>query len=209
MPTSRLVSALAIAIAAVSLAGCSKTNLTNLWKSPDAPAAPLQNVLVIFLERDAELNRTWEDAITAEFQAAGVHARPAYAIFPAQLPDSQQITVVAQRDDYDGIVVVRRVPVTQKGFDSGYADRAPGGSNDYWRSWYHTHYLAASTTPPPKKGEDARFQIDVAGTAGKGNLLWTGSTTPLDPYEIEKVRTEVCGQLLDELQRQRVIAGRD
>jgi hypothetical protein len=207
MHANRIV--FALATVAVALAGCSKTNLTNLWMVPDAPPAPLQNLLVINLERDAELNRMWEDAIVAEFQAAGVQARPAYALFPAQLPDSQQIAVVAKRDGYDGVVVTRRLPVTQRGADGGYRDTAPAGRDDYWRGWYHTHYLAASTAQPPKKGEDARFQVDVVGTTGRGNLVWTGSTTPIDPYEIEKVRAEVCGQMVDELTRQKVIAKRD
>jgi hypothetical protein len=200
---------LALATVAVVLAGCSKTNLTNLWKAPDAPPAPLQDVLVVFLERDAELNRLWEGTITAEFQAAGVHARPAYALFPAQLPDSQQVAVVAKRDGYDGVVVVRRVAITNRGFESGYAERAPGDGDNYWRAWYHTYYLEASSASPPEKGEDARFQIDVASAAGRGELVWTGSTTLLDPYEMEKVRTEVCGQLVDELIRKKVVAKRD
>ena len=196
-----------VAVLAVSaLAGCSKTSLTNLWKTD--MAAPLQSILVVSLERDDELRRSWEDALAAEFQANGVMARPAYSLFPAALPDSQQVVTVTRRDKYDGVVVTHRLSATQTGrFDSDYAKNAPGGSDNYWRGWYHTHFMQASQSAPFSEGE-ARFQIDVANAAGQGTLLWTGSTTPVDPRDEEKVRVEVCGQLVSELMRQGLVTKR-
>jgi len=186
--------------------GCSKTSLTNLWRNPEA--APLGNLLVVSLERDPALQRQWEDAITAEFQANGALARPSYSLFPASLPDSQQLAVVVRRDHYDGVVVTHRLAPTQTGsFDSDYARTAPSGADEYWRGWYHTHYMAATQFAPPREG-DARFQIDVVGTGGGGRLAWTGSTTPIDPNDAEKVRVEVCGQLVPELARQGIITKR-
>ena len=189
-----------------ALSGCAKTNLTNLWKNPEA--APLENILVVSLERDPDLRRMWEDAITAEFQANGVMARPGYALFPSQLPDSQQVVSVARRDRYDGVVVTHRLTLTETGaFDSDYAKNAPGGSNDYWRGWYHTHYMQA-TTAAPAGDEDARFQIDVANAAGRGTLLWMGSTTPIKVDDEKKLRAQVCGELVSELTRQGLVAKR-
>lgn len=190
-----------------ALGGCSKTNLTNLWKNPDG-AAPMQSLLVISLERESDLRHLWEDAITAEFQANGVMARPSYTLFPASLPDSQQVVSVTRRDNYDGVVVTHRLSTTHTGkFDSDYAKSAPGESTNYWRSWYATHYMQATQYQAPEEG-DARFQIDVANTAGRGTLLWTGSTTPVDPWKTEKVQEEVCGQLVSELVRQGFVAKR-
>lgn len=199
---------LAVAIIVAALSGCAKTNLTNLWKVTD-PATPLQSILVVSLERDEDLRRLWEDALTAEFQANGVMARPAYSLFPATLPDSQQVVSVSRRDGYDGVIVTHRIAVTQTGqFDSDYAKTAPGGYNDYWRGWYHTHFMQASQSAPFGEGK-ARFQIDLANTAGKGTLLWTGSTTEIDPREADKVQKEVCGELVSELARQGLVAKRN
>jgi hypothetical protein len=197
---------LAAAVAAVS---CAKTNLTNLWRSEDKPAA-LGNILVVSLERDEDLREMWENAITSEFQANGVMARPSYTMFPTAIPDSQQVVVVAHRDHYDGVVVTHRAPSSFTGkMDNDYADRAPSGAGEYWRGWYHTHFTQASAAAPtPKDAKDARFQIDLANTAGGGTLMWTGSTTPIDPRDAEKVQKDVCGELVSELMRRGYVAKR-
>jgi hypothetical protein len=195
-----------VAILIAAIAGCAKTNLTNLYKNPDG--GTMQSILVVALERDPDLRRMWEDAITAEFQAAGVMARPGYALFPTQLPDSQQVVVVTRRDHYDGVVVTHRLPITHSAnLDSDYSKSAPGGANQYWRGWYHTNYIMATQAAAP--GDDElRFQIDVANTAGGGTLLWMGSTTPLKIDDEEKLRSEVCGELVSELTRQGLVAKR-
>jgi hypothetical protein len=198
---------LALTIIVAALSGCAKTSLTNLWKIQDS-AMPLQSILVVSLERDEDLRRSWEDALSAEFQANGVNARPAYSLFPTALPDSQQVVSVSRRDGYDGVIVTHRIPVTQTGeFDSDYAETAPGGHNDYWRGWYHTHFTKASLSAPFDEGK-ARFQVDLANTLGAGTLLWTGSTTEIDPRDEKKVSKEVCGELVTELTRQGLVAKR-
>jgi hypothetical protein len=199
---------LAVAITVAALSGCAKTSLTNLWKIQDT-AAPLQSILVVSLERDEDLRRSWEDALSAELQANGVMARPAYSLFPAALPDSQQVVSVSRRDGYDGVLVTHRIAPTRTGkFDSDYAESAPGGHNDYWRGWYHTHFNKASQSAPFDEGK-ARFQLDLANTARAGTLLWTGSTTEIDPRDMEKVSKEVCGELVTELTRQGLVAKRN
>jgi hypothetical protein len=198
----------AAAVAAVS--SCAKTSLTNLWRSEDQPAA-LNNILVVSLERDEELREMWEDAMVAEFQASGVMARPAYTMFPTALPDSQQVVVVAHRDKYDGVVVSHKLPGAYKeNMDNDYSKRAPSGAGEYWRGWYHTHYMQASNAPIVKKDDEkeGRYQLDLANTAGGGTLLWTGSTTPIKPHDAETVQKELCGELVSELMRRGFVAKR-
>lgn len=189
--------------AAVAATSCAKTNLTNLWRSEDKPAA-LNNIMVVALERDPELRQMWEDAIVAEFQANGVMARPEYTMFPNALPDSQQVVVVAHRDNYDGVVVTHKLPGAYKeNLDNDYAKRAPSGAGQYWRGWYYTHFVQSSNAPIVKKDDekDERFQIDLANTAGGGTLLWTGSSPPLKPHDQEKLAKDVCGELVAEFLR--------
>lgn len=200
---------LIVVFAAIAAISCAKTNLTNLWRSEDKPAA-LGNILVVSLERDEDLREMWENAITSEFQANGVMARPAYTLFPTAIPDSQQVVVVAHRDKYDGVVVTHHAPASYTGkTDNDYAKHAPSGAGEYWRGWYHTHYMqACSAAPTDKDAKDASYQIDLANTAGGGTLLWTGSTMPIDPHNAEKVQKEVCGELVSELMRRGFVAKR-
>jgi hypothetical protein len=196
--------------AAIAAMSCAKTNMTNLWRSEDKPAA-LNNILVVALERDPELRQLWEDAIVAEFQANGVMARPEYTMFPTSLPDSQQVVVVAHRDNYDGVVVTHQLPgAYRENMDNDYSKRAPSGAGQYWRGWYHTHYVQASNAPMVKKDDekDQRFQVDLANTAGGGTLLWTGTSPPLKPHDQEKLAKDVCGELVAEYLRRGYVAKR-
>lgn len=194
---------------AAAFSACAKTSLTNLWRVEGEPA-PLGNIMVVSLERNEELRDMWEDAIVAEFQANGVMARPAHALFPTALPDTQQVVVVANRDKYDGIVVAHRLAASYTGkSDNDYAKNAPSGAGQYWRGWYHTHFMAASQAAPTSPDEKKlAYQIDLANTSGGGSLMWTGSTTVLDPHDAEKVQKDVCGELVSELMRRGYVAKR-
>ena len=199
----------AVALAA-AFSACAKTNLTNLWRSEDKPA-PLTNIMVVSLERDDELRQMWEDAIVAEFMANGVMARPEYTMFPTSLPDSQQVVVVAHRDNYDGVVVTHKLPGAYKeNMDNDYSKRAPSGAGQYWRGWYHTHYVQATNLPIVKKDDEKeeRYQIDLANAAGGGTMLWTGSTPPLKPHDREKLGKDVCNELVSEFLRRGYVAKR-
>jgi hypothetical protein len=198
---------LLVVLASTVLGGCSKTNLTNLYKDPDYPSAPLTNVIVVAVERNEDLRRMWEMAIAAEFQAHGILATPSYQIFPTSLPDSQQVRVVIGRDDMNGAVVTHRLAVTQTGdFGGGYDKQTTMARQDYWSGWYHSYYQTVMLGAPPlDKEKKGRYQLDVWSALDGGKFVWTGSTVEIDPTSVEKLREEVAGQLVPELQRAGVI----
>lgn len=205
MRVPRFVRFAVLSVAITLLGGCSSTNLTNLWMDEQAISPPVDNVLVVALDRNPEMRRFWEDALSAEFQAQGLLARPSYQLFPADLPDSQQVAIVMQRDNHDAALVTHRINViTNAEPDGGYRDSAPAAHGNYWRRSY-TVALSAATQPltEEKKDKEARFQLDLARADGR--LVWTGTTTPIDPTDAEKLRTEVAGQVVPELQKRKVI----
>jgi hypothetical protein len=63
-------------VVAAMLGACSSTNLTNMWMDQGATSPVVDNILVISLDRNPEMRRLWEDALSAEFQAQGLVARP-------------------------------------------------------------------------------------------------------------------------------------
>src|SRR4026209_2451210 len=103
--------ALLVLVAAAIFAGCSSTNMTNLWMDESAITPMGDNVLVIALTRNQEARRFWEDTIAAEFNAQGLLARQSYQLFPADLPDSQQVAVVMERDKHDAAIVAHRLKI--------------------------------------------------------------------------------------------------
>ena len=197
----------AFAVLVVSLfAACSSTNLTNLWIDPQATPPVIDNVLVIALDRNPEMRRFWEDALAAEFSQQGLVARQSYQLFPADLPDSQQVAIVMGRDKHDAALVAFRLNVITNATPSGgYRENAPAAHTNYWQRGY-TVALTAATQPlsGEEKDKEARFQLDLARASGA--LIWTGQTTPVDPKNAEKLRTEVAGQVVPELQKKKIIA---
>jgi hypothetical protein len=191
-------------VAVALLGGCSHTDLTNLWMDSQTSSPPVDNILVIALDRDPIMRKSWEDALAAEFQAQGLLARQSYQLFQAELPDSQQVAVVMERDHRDAALVAHRLAVvTNESQGGGYRENAPAASSDYWRRGYTIAYTATKQLISYQKDEEARFQMDLA--RANGRLVWTGTTTPLDPTNEDKLRTEVAGQIVPELQRRKII----
>ncbi len=191
-------------VSIATLGACSKTSMTNMWMSePTSPA--ISNIFVIALDRNPEMRRFWEDALSAEFQAQGMLARPSYQLFPADLPDSQQVAVVLTRDRHDAALVTQRINVVTNAAPSGgYRENPPAAYKDYWRRGYMVALTAANQpVTSDKKDDEARFQLDLA--RANGTLVWTGQTTPLKVTDADKLRAEVAGQVVPELQRKHVV----
>lgn len=205
MRAIRFVRSVSLALVAAAMLGaCSSTNFTDLWMDEQASSPTIDNILVVALDRNAEMRRFWEDALAAEFQAQGLLARQSYQLFPADLPDSQQVAVVLGRDNHDAALVAHRIDVvTSAEPRGGYRDTAPGASADYWRRGYTVALSYANQPVSEKKEKEARFRVDLA--RANGQLVWTGTSTPIDPKDAEKLRTEIAGQVVPELQKRKII----
>lgn len=208
MRAIRFVRSASFALVVAAMFGaCSSTNLTNLWMDEGGTSPVIDNVLVIALDRNPEMRRFWEDALSAEFQAQGLVARPSYQLFPADLPDSQQVEIVMGRDKHDAALVAHRINVITNAVpEGGYRENAPAARGNYWQRGYTVALTAANQPVADTKDRDkeARFQLDLARADGR--LVWTGTTMPVDPTDANKLRTEVAGQVVPELQKRKFIA---
>jgi hypothetical protein len=187
-----------------------KSNFVNLYKDPDYPSRPLDNVIVIAVERSQDLRRMWEQAIASELQSTGVLATPSYQLFPGSLPDSQQVVNVIRRDNMNGAIVTHRLFFETKEGNEGDYDRAATlASRDYWTGWYQSYYQAVALgAPAPDKAPKGSYQVDVWSARDGGRYVWTGSTAPFDPAKIEALVESVTAQLVPELERRDIIPKR-
>ena len=66
-----VISLVLVALGAAILASCaSSTEINGVWVNPEAgKRAPMNNVLVIGINRDSTARRIYEDAIVAQFAA--------------------------------------------------------------------------------------------------------------------------------------------
>ena len=81
MPLSRMsrrpiMALVVVAIAAAAVAGCASSKITELWRDPAYSGAPLHNVMVVSMSKDATRRRLWEDTFSAGLSKKGVKATP-------------------------------------------------------------------------------------------------------------------------------------
>jgi hypothetical protein len=99
----------------IALGGCaSSAQLADHWSDPDWRSAPLRNVYVIAVRKDATRRRIWEDGFVTQLRQRGVHATASYVQFPDAVPDTQQVIAAVRAGSYDGVVVSLRLPSRQE-----------------------------------------------------------------------------------------------
>src|SRR5437868_5358442 len=95
-----------VALGGLASAGCTThTKVTDTWRAPDYNAKVLHNVLVIAGRVEPGMRRTIEDGLVASLTERGVQARASYTLFPDALPPQAEALAVAQREQFDGVLV--------------------------------------------------------------------------------------------------------
>lgn len=200
--------ALTAALILGTASGCSSSKLVNLWKDPERPRRPLANVLVVTLKRAPVARRLWEDTFKGALDDAGVRATPSYELFPAALPDTQQVADAVRKRGYDGVIVVHRLPSeTHVQYVPGYATARPVHMGGRWPGVYHTYYVEVHRPGYREVQKVVRYQVDVWNTDEGGRLVWAGTTETLNPGKRGQVRREITKLIVPELAHKGVIGG--
>jgi hypothetical protein len=156
------------------------------------------------MSRDPGHRRLWEDEFAVELRRHGVNATPSYRIFPDALPDTEQIIAEVRRSDYDGVVMTVRLPnAVQSSYVPGYVATVPVTRFNPWYDAYFTYYQGVYEPGYLETERVARSRIDVWSTAGRGRLIWTGTSETYDPSSSSK--QEVAKKIVPELMSQGVI----
>ena len=104
------------AVATAVLEGCasSNTRMNGVWVDPAAGTrAPVNNVLVIGINRDSTARRIYEDAIVAQFAARGIKSQPSYNLLPELGPiPPPDIEMVVRNAGVNSVLVSRTMRVS-------------------------------------------------------------------------------------------------
>jgi hypothetical protein len=188
----------------LTLSACVSTTLTERWKDASYSAAPLHKVLVVGVQRDQGRRRIWEDAMVAALAHRAVQAEASYQVFPDQAPSPDQLSTIATRDGFDGVVATHFVSSSQRAYIEPYA-----GWGCRWRcggwgwGWpgYSGEYVESETLTD--------YQTDVFTVdAGGGKLIWSGVTRSLDPSSTTRVTEEISRVLLPNLIKDGILTGK-
>jgi hypothetical protein len=189
-----------VALAAALVAGCaSSTQMNGVWVDPDAgKRAPVNNVLVIGINRDSTARRIYEDAIVAQFAARGIKAQPSYKLLPELGPvPPPGIEATVRSAGADAVLVSRTVRVgTDLRVTPGHS-YGPAGFHGMWGGAFST----APNVYAVQKVEVESRLFAVRDLA----LLWSGSSTTNPASSMQQTISEFSTVLVKALAEAKLI----
>jgi hypothetical protein len=194
-----------LGLALLSLSGCVNTSLIDRWRDPSYTGPPLHKVLVVGVQRDDGRRRLWEDGMVGALTHEGVQATASYAVFPNKAPSAEELTAMAAREGFDGVIASHFVGASQRSYYMpGYAGVGFG-----WRWRYYGYWDAVYGPGYVETEQRADYQTDVftVDSAG-GRLIWTGITRSVDLSSTHSITNDISRVLVPTLTKQGILAGK-
>lgn len=186
--------------AALALVGCLSTKLNNMWRDPAYAGPPMTNVLVVGMRQSATTRRLWEDAFVNGFTGKGLKATPSYTLFPNALPDTNQVADQVAERGYDGVLIVSRLsPTVETKYVPGYTTAQPVTHYSRWRGYYVTRYREIYTPGYTEVDNVSRHEVTLWTTGDDPRMIWTGTTSTINPEDGDQVREEVTSVVFPQL----------
>lgn len=170
------------------------TKIEKTWTDPSfkPSTTSFHKVLVMGLMRDESTRRIAEDKMVAQFK--NVTAVPSYQYLQ---PSDTVRSIVEERlknDGFDGVVVMRLADVDKS------TSYVPGTTYGGWygyRGWYGSSGYYQ---------EDKTYYVETNFYSLQSNkLLWSGTTSSLNPSKIDNTIDQIIGALKEQLQKQGLI----
>ncbi len=188
---------------ALGLYGCAPP-LVQRWQDPAFHGPALHRLLVAGMQGEAARRHAWEDSMVRVLRRQGIIATPAYRLLPGSAPSTDQLTAVAVRGGFQGVVVTRSASTgTALYWMPGQAGLGFG-----WR-WRDFDYWDATRGPGFVEAQPrADYQTDVFAIArGGSSLIWSGTTRGLNPSSISEAADAIGRALVPTLKRGGIVGG--
>lgn len=188
------------------LAGCVTARLTDVWKDPGLPAAPLTHLMVVSLAPSEVMRRTWEDAMAAGLTGHGVEATPSYQIWPEGPPEIDSLAAEVQREAFDGVVLTHPADVqTTRTYVHGETKLVPTKVYDKWKQHYVTYYRRVEAPGHVEVHTSLLVDTDIWMAADEFRMVWTGTTKAMNPTSTDATNKAIIRVILPRLVKQGVI----
>jgi len=189
------------------MAGCSSSELVEIWSNSSFQTPPLNKILVISVGKNSVQRRIWEDAFSVELEKHSVAATPSYRLFPDAVPDTNQVMQIVNSNGFNGVLLTRKLPSeTKTQYFQGYMTTERGMRYDlptdrfieYYRDIEHAGYVDSQKV-------NIRA-IDIWTTKGEGQMIWSATSKTPEPNSIQAVRPEIVKLVMSELTKRGIIA---
>jgi hypothetical protein len=173
-----------IAAIIVLLNACSPaTQLTKTWTDPSVTAGgfePFKKVLVLASLKDVTGNRIAEDKLAAQFTKG--NAVPSYSYLQSSDTVQSLVDAKLKQDGFDGLVTMRLADVDK----SLYVQGGAYGYGGYYGGRYGYGHSGATVSV------DHSYIVETCiYSLASGKLLWSGTTSTLNPDNLERAIDDI------------------
>jgi len=169
------------------------TKLQKSWTDPSVTKStvkPFEKILIVAAFKDDASKRTAEDKIAAQIK----NATPvqSYNYLKATETNQMEVEERLKKDGFDGVIMMRLKAVEKT---SSYT---PG---TYYGGWYGVRYGS-----PGYVNVDKEFIVETnIYSITQSKLLWSGTTSTLNPSKFDQTIDAIIGTIKFELQRKGLI----
>jgi hypothetical protein len=169
------------------------TKIEKTWTDPSfTPSAvpSYKKILVMGLLKDESTRRIAEDKMVAAFK--NVTAVQSYSYLQPTDTIRNEVEDKLKKDGFDGVVIMRLADVDKS------VSYVPGTG---YGGWYGYRYSS-----PGYYQEDKTFYVETNFySLPETKLLWSGTTSSLNPNKLDRTIDDVINTLKGQLQKQKLI----
>jgi len=169
------------------------TKIEKTWTDPSFTPSSVQSfkkILVKGLLKDESTRRIAEDKMVAAFK--NVTAVQSYSYLQPSDSIRSEVEDKLKKDGFDGVVIMRLADVDKS------VSYVPGTG---YGGWYGYRYSS-----PGYYQEDKTFYVETNFySLPETKLLWSGTTSSLNPNKLDRTIDDVIATLKGQLQKQKLI----
>ncbi|MEI8355029.1 MAG: hypothetical protein WCG31_02845 [Deltaproteobacteria bacterium] len=208
-----------LALLLFMLTGCASVSMVNSWKDPAAPAKQYRKLLVVGLADKSQTRQVFEEVFASELIKKGVSAIPSYTLTGSEgKPTRARLEQAVKNSGADGVITTRLVKVKKdKDVRTGFIMTDRGYTNDSFLDPVFVPadlfgFYGAAVSYETFDHQSVEVTMSTVATietnlfdAGTGRLIWSGTTSALNPDGIITLSGEVADLALKSLTRDGLI----
>jgi len=201
---------LAVATTTLLLGACASQQLTSTWTNPEYSRGPMNKTAVIVLAKDEKIRRYAEDQMVQKLPK-GTIGIAGYTLFDQPVDDKDKVQASLIKEGFDSVMVSRLVSIdkTQTYIPpQTYVQPQPYGSRPYYGSFpgYYGQAYGTVYATPGHTVEDTVVVVEtLLYSLPDGKLVWTGTTSSLNPESKAELAQGLSLLIGDELEKKHLL----
>jgi len=182
------------------------TKIEKTWTDPSLTATTAKafdKFLVVGLLKDESTRRILEDKLARATNGKGIQSYSYLKPGDTMSTSAGEVSERMKKEGFDGVVVMRLVNMEKS------TSYVPGSSYGYGGGWYgYYRYAAPMYHSPGYYTEDKTYFVETnVYSLENEKLLWSGTTSTLNPSKPDKMIDDVITTIREQLKKQGLVKG--